>query len=1035
MADFNALETLINAYIKKNGVQAITGNILNGVLRGMVSALGKGYTIIGVANPSTDPGTMTGPCAYYASKAGIYTNFGGLRVNDGEVAMLIYDEQNWHKEVMFSLEAEASVDANVGTPWVNASFENGMLTFTFGNMKGNPGDAAGFGTVTASVDSNIGTPGVSVQTSGPDTAKNMTFQFTNLKGETGVTSVVATVDNTTGTPACAVSLNGQELHLDFTGLKGAQGNTGVSADYPITIVNNLTDGGAASALSAEMGKQLESEISQLDLNVDENENGIELRLGDSVDITNDVTLRQGYIERNGTITAYSTWYYAVVFLKKGNTISISNTNIGSYPSLGIASSGSVGVGDVVTVLSGKCYTASADTWIVISAGTHLNSLWVDRSDNVLSQNYGEDGTYEAIPVSRIAGKYPNSSGSLTSVSSAVTSIFDVSKLDYVLVYNNLNSNLANYGILFSTDNTFASVTHGFAQYEGVGTYKKIVVPKGATYMAVDVKDTNGKVLVPFLDGVGNNNESIGKIVSALPCGFDSPLSPYTTLSGYPSTSTGMLYEGAGWTTRVYDVDAYNYIKLKHHCNNSVYGIALTNGTDLTSTLLVRMLSYDTNDGQDAEMFIDVRGVKYLSVYASIDDGVYNAEDYNADFGSITNLSARVEQIDKRFVRSGDSDLDSTIAGCYPRLDQQTLYTSSGFNTEVYDVTGVQSVLITCQGVNTTYYGIAFSEDNETFDSSSVWKSYPGSGTYSGSFVVEVPAGKTYMAIDKATTKGIVYYIYDADVLAEQQGQLKVLNKMFVSGYYGKKCIYIGDSISTADSYYWKGLMESKYNIAYVRDSGTYVHPADGGVPVIPPTTEPESRLQKSIWYRCSGNNLGNYTFDFISLFGGTNDMNVANESDISLGSISDTPYVDTLTGFSVEKAAELTATRPATLTFASALMGCIEMLHRDFPDKPIFLGTVMPCYGSGYGNTVDANNVRMSERMAKLQMQIAAKYNGEVSAYASSCNYGVTAVPFYWNVRTYQAAQGNVLSQDGVHPNYPCGRLMADFFARMLDLR
>ena len=270
MADFNALETLINAYIKKNGVQAITGNILNGVLRGMVSALGKGYTIIGVATPSTDPGTMTGPCAYYASQAGTYTNFGGLVVNDGDVAMLIYDEQTWHKDVMFSLAAEASVDANVGTPWVNASFENGMLTFTFGNMKGNPGDAAGFGTVNATVDSNIGTPGVSVQTSGPDTAKNMTFQFTNLKGETGVTSVVATVDNTTGTPACAVSLNGQELHLDFTGLKGAQGNTGVSADYPITIVNNLTDGGAASALSAEMGKQLEAEVSQLELEVSGN---------------------------------------------------------------------------------------------------------------------------------------------------------------------------------------------------------------------------------------------------------------------------------------------------------------------------------------------------------------------------------------------------------------------------------------------------------------------------------------------------------------------------------------------------------------------------------------------------------------------------------------------------------------------------------------------------------------------------------------------------------------------------------------------
>ena len=270
MADFNALEALINAYIKQNGVKAITGNILNGVLRGMVSALGKGWTIAdGDATPTTDPGTMTGPVAYIAHTAGTYEHFGNLVVNDGEVALLKYNEQTWTKEVIASLAATASIDGNVGTPAVNVTFQNGVLAFDFRNMKGNTGDAAGFGTVNATVDANIGTPGVSVQTSGPDTAKNITFAFTNLKGETGVTSVVATVDNTVGTPQCAVSLVGQELHLDFTGLKGPQGDTGSSVDYPFTIVNNLTTNDATQALSAAMGVQLESEISQLDLKVGE----------------------------------------------------------------------------------------------------------------------------------------------------------------------------------------------------------------------------------------------------------------------------------------------------------------------------------------------------------------------------------------------------------------------------------------------------------------------------------------------------------------------------------------------------------------------------------------------------------------------------------------------------------------------------------------------------------------------------------------------------------------------------------------------
>ena len=288
MADYNALQALINAYIKKNGVKAITGQILNGVLSGMVSALGKGYTVAGEASTETDPGTMTGPVAYIAHTAGTYEHFGNLVVEQGEVAMLIFDENTWTKNVIASLSADATVDDNIGTPGVDVSFVDGVLTFNFRNLKGDPGEngqdgqdgrdgvdgqngqdgaAAGFGTVTASVDANVGTPGVTVQTSGPNTAKNFAFQFTNLKGETGVTSCVVTVDNTSGNPACAVSLVGQVLHLDFTGLKGAQGNTGSSVDYPFTIVNNLTTDDATQALSAAMGVELAGQVSQLEAEV------------------------------------------------------------------------------------------------------------------------------------------------------------------------------------------------------------------------------------------------------------------------------------------------------------------------------------------------------------------------------------------------------------------------------------------------------------------------------------------------------------------------------------------------------------------------------------------------------------------------------------------------------------------------------------------------------------------------------------------------------------------------------------------------
>ena len=284
MASYNELNALIDAYINRNGVQAITGQILNGVLKAMVEQLGRGYTIMGAATPTTDPGTPDGPECYFASETGTYTDFDGLQVAPGELALLCYTPSDgWTKATIYEgfQEVGATIDGNVGTPSVGVSYADGVLSFDFHNMKGEPGqngqdgNAAGFGTIGADITGGVGTPGVTVESSGPATAKNLQFHFTNLKGETGVTSVVATVDNTTGTPACTVSLVGQQLTLAFSGLKGAQGNTGSSVDYPFTIVNNLTTNDAIQALSAAMGVQLESEVSQLEAKVD----GLDVNVG------------------------------------------------------------------------------------------------------------------------------------------------------------------------------------------------------------------------------------------------------------------------------------------------------------------------------------------------------------------------------------------------------------------------------------------------------------------------------------------------------------------------------------------------------------------------------------------------------------------------------------------------------------------------------------------------------------------------------------------------------------------------------------
>ena len=98
MSNYNNLKTSIDANIKQNGNQEITGPILNSVLNQMVNILGTGYQFAGVAtlDPATDPGTPDAKVFYIANGKGTYTNFGGIKVTEDEVVVLYWDTA-WHK--------------------------------------------------------------------------------------------------------------------------------------------------------------------------------------------------------------------------------------------------------------------------------------------------------------------------------------------------------------------------------------------------------------------------------------------------------------------------------------------------------------------------------------------------------------------------------------------------------------------------------------------------------------------------------------------------------------------------------------------------------------------------------------------------------------------------------------------------------------------------------------------------------------------------------------------------------------------------
>ena len=97
MANWTTLKAAIANVIKTNGNQEITGAVLQNTLNSIVNAVGENATFAGVATPSTNPGVPDGPVFYLASQIGAYSNFNGLSVNIGEIAIFIY-KTSWQKQ-------------------------------------------------------------------------------------------------------------------------------------------------------------------------------------------------------------------------------------------------------------------------------------------------------------------------------------------------------------------------------------------------------------------------------------------------------------------------------------------------------------------------------------------------------------------------------------------------------------------------------------------------------------------------------------------------------------------------------------------------------------------------------------------------------------------------------------------------------------------------------------------------------------------------------------------------------------------------
>lgn len=285
---YESVKNQIDAYIKANGVNLITGPVLNAVLTTMLDELGEGYAFQGVLNTTDTPSPAADiPQAWLAS-AGTYIG-GSITVDEGELALICHTSEGWSKLTVYTAspgidDVRVAVDEGTGTPSATGEMDGNTLVLSFHNLKGAQGPQGETG------------PQGPQGPAGPQGATGATGAQ-GPKGDTGATGATGP-----------------------QGPQGPQGNPGSSVDYPFELANNLTTNDPTKALSAAQGVVLEGEISQLRQEVDKIDDNFIIEK--SANLFDKTSATANFAVRGDTgALIYDTDYYAsdYIYIEDGVT--------------------------------------------------------------------------------------------------------------------------------------------------------------------------------------------------------------------------------------------------------------------------------------------------------------------------------------------------------------------------------------------------------------------------------------------------------------------------------------------------------------------------------------------------------------------------------------------------------------------------------------------------------------------------------------------------------------------------------------------
>ena len=353
-----------------------------------------------------------------------------------------------------------------------------------------------------------------------------------LPGPAGVSSVNVNVSNTSGTPSGSATLNSGILTLSLAGLKGEQGNTGSSVDYPYELVNNRTTNDATKGLSAAEGKRIGDDL----YNIEEDVRGGA--------ISRPLVWQDGFVGEGGGVyedTYKGTKFTQPFLLRRGEKISISTTSSG-IATLCRTTQESIDYGDTLTplrtIITGdeqeveQEYLATQDVNVVVCVNWEDNTVGIEKTDSV----YTRLGTMEPIvgsldkSVNLMLGEVFDSLGSAnglysTDSSNKKTLVYttEVKHIE-IPVYNSLKSvKLSGFTYVPSTvgpsvytrilyydaeDELLASVS---GLTDTISNSMYLAIPSGATQCYVDVPTVHSDEVIVQINA-SNTSEDFEKKV-------------------------------------------------------------------------------------------------------------------------------------------------------------------------------------------------------------------------------------------------------------------------------------------------------------------------------------------------------------------------------------------------------------------------------------------------------------------------------------------------------------------------------------------